>query len=142
MIIRRGKINKKEQQYAGGNWGHPRKYVKKHTEIANPLGPDIEKRPPSKKKDKKKTVAPKKYWNVYDRCPFCEEELQKIEKKPIEVAGKLFSVFPNREKFCRKCGACEVKECPACKHSTWYRDEIYKHLFYGCGFSGKKLQLK
>lgn len=125
-------INNKEKQAAGGNWGHPRKYTKRKTKIPNPLIPECSRssRKRKKKKDKKPYI-----WH-FEVCPFCGEERKKLNNKD--------SWFRNREDFCRKCGAKEVKgECPACHRTAWIKNEYYKHEgFYTCGFSGKKFNSK
>jgi hypothetical protein len=78
---------------------------------------------------KYKKETPKKVIS-YTACPFCGEELQEI---PVPKCH-----FHKHEDICRKCGAYEVTECPACKHKTWYREGIFKHKMWGCGFSGRK----
>ena len=125
-------INHKVQRYYGGNWGHPRKHVKKLTKIEDPISPEVAKYKGNKKYKKK---VKKEYKSPYDHCPFCKEQLIKKKQDP-----KCYYVWPNREAFCRKCGALEIQRgCPACKHNTWInKEKIYKHMNLGCGFSGKR----
>ena len=72
-----GLINNKEKQAAGGNWGHPRKWLKRHTKIDDPLIPERTKKVKSRKKKKKK---PKKVF-VWYACPFCGKEIPIDPKK-------------------------------------------------------------
>jgi len=123
-------INNKEKQFAAGNWGS-NKFVKRHTKIANPLIPESVKGGYSKRKKhvKKLYVLP---WLI---CPFCGKELEKLAK------DKDF-VFNCYAKECKHCGAKETTECPACKRKTWLNKQgIYKHKYWGCGFTGKRNKL-
>lgn len=121
------RINSKVQQFFGGNWGHPRPYIKKKTEI-KPL------RTSAPKRRKKKKVKKSWFWKA---CPFCGEE---IKSKPGENKYSIFNKIYDKE--CG-CGAKEVEECPCCHRKTWFKDEIYKHEGYiNCGFVGKKLRRK
>lgn len=125
-----GLINNKEKQAAAGNWGHPRKWLKKHTKISDPLIPQR-----TKGKRKKKI---KKIW-VWKACPFCGKEIP-IDKNYISTDSLVF--FKPRLKYC-ECGA-KIDECPCCKKETWLKDDIYKHYkdMFSCGFVGKKLRRK
>ena len=119
-------IGNKEKQFVAGNWGHPRKWLKRHTKIQD--SPEV---PRHHKKKKRK----KKLW-IWDRgvCPFCKKELRIIG----EANNR--SIFAPRETTCRHCSA-TVVECPACKRGTWKSVEgIYKHQtrMFSCGFAGKK----
>ena len=137
----RGKINNKEKQFIAGNWGHPRKFLKRQTNIPEPIIPENKHK---KKKKKKK----KPYISPFNSCPFCNNELpldaEKINK--IKLGPFLFKYqwsLP-RVKICPICKAYEIKEpdiCPACKrnYKVWKNTEgIYKHQSIGCGFTGKK----
>ena len=118
-------INNKEKRFAGGNWGHPRKWLKRHTKIQDP--PEVPRHHKRKKKKKKLWINPREV------CPFCKKELA------IVGEANNFSIFAPRETTCRFCGA-TVVECPACKRGTWRLDEIYKHQtrILSCGFVGKR----
>lgn len=126
-------INNKEKQNAGGNWGHPRKFTKRHTKIPNPLVPE---RPRSKKKKNKTPPTP--YFSPYQHCPFCKIEL--LKKKNSKYGLSMF----RRENFCRKCDAKEIDDgCPACHRDIWIKGGFHKHIgFINCGFSGKKFNPK
>ena len=117
-------VNNKEKQFSGKNWGHPRKYTKKHTNIANPLIPEV----PKYRKKRRKTVGQKKCL-PFGACPFCEKELKQIDEEKHWI-------FSSLESFCRHCGAKEVDVCPACKRKTWIKNNLYKHQSHGCGFEG------
>lgn len=125
-------INNKEKQFVGGNWGHPRKFIKKHTEIPNPLIPKEPKIFSSRKYKKKH-----KWIDYYKLCPFCLNELKEIG------TFKKFNLFLST-KYADKCicGAKMIKNgCPCCKNDTWLKDEIYKHKklsYLNCGFIGRK----
>ena len=58
-------INNKEKQAVAGNWGHPRKYTKRHTKIPNPLIPQR-----VRKVKRKKGKVKRKYVSPYQCCPF------------------------------------------------------------------------
>lgn len=113
---------------AGGNWGHPRKFTKRHTNIDIP---DDDAVPKMLKKKKKKEKKPYKFWT----CPFCREEIP--ERKENNSRAGTCLVRWEREDHC-KCGAIEVPHCPACFRTTWHKDGVFKHLWMGCGFEGKK----
>ena len=134
------RVNSKQQQAAAGNWGHPRPYTKKHTNI--PELTDVTKHKKKAKKKKNKDKNPH-LW-VFDVCPFCGEELRKVKSKDNSDRKRLSLYFGrDRERKCRNCGAKNTGNvCPACKtdkHGIWKNKEgIYKHASYGCGFVGKK----
>ena len=117
-------IGNKEKRFAGGNWGHPRKWLKRHTKIQDP--PEVPRHHKRKKKKKKPWV------NDRGVCPFCKKELQ--------IIGEIIGIFAPRENNCKYCGA-EVVECPSCRRGTWKsKDGIYKHQtrVFSCGFVGQK----
>ena len=129
-------INNKEKKAAGGNWGKPGKFIKKHTNIPNPLVPEVTRYKPDKKykkKEKKERVFP---WAI---CPFCKKELKL--KKGLSKEKSWYFGSEYREN-CHECKATHGKKCPCCKRATWFLNGIYKHQFMGCGFEGKKLNLK
>ena len=124
------KINNKEQQAVAGNWGHPRK-ENKHIRVDDIDISDVPRHAGKRKKKIKKV-----YKNPYEVCPFCENELLKL---PDEKRNGFYLCWPNREKFCRSCGALQIENgCPACKHNTWCLKGEYKHMNMGCGFRGRK----
>jgi len=127
-------INNKEKQSVGGNWGHPRKYIKKHTKLPDPLislgtiNYGLRKR---KKREKKEFVS------KFETCPFCQNKLSMTEGTKNSNGYLLWWV--HTEKWCRKCGASQIPECPACKKPTWLnKGGLYKHPYMGCGFEGEK----
>ncbi len=125
-------INNKIKQFFGGNWGHPGKFIKKETNVPDGFFAD---KPCTKAKKKKRKK--KKYIPPYSVCPFCDEELIRLE-----VTGKKsWWCINNYETICRECGARRVNDCPACKNATWFQPEtgIYKHQWIGCGFEGKRI---
>lgn len=125
------RINRKDQQSAGGNWGHPRPFTKKHTNI-----PDRTEEVGKRQADKKYKEKIKVNWlSKYYACPFCSVELPVVCQNPHKLR------WPSeiRAKKCRNCGARQRKKsCPSCKGDTFYKDEIYMHQRHGCGFIGKK----
>lgn len=127
MSTNRFRVNNKEKQKVGGNWGHPRPYTKKITEISEPLYPEDRHKNLKRKKKEKKP-----YFSPYEVCPFCEKKLK-------ETGKKNWGFLDRYEKKCRNCGAKKGKECPACKGETWYLNKVYKHQNLGCGFVGKKI---
>lgn len=135
MSDNRFKINHKEQRAVAGNWGHPRKFIKKITKIADPLYPD--KPIKSSKKYKKKVKKP--YIAPYKQCPFCGNELKELPKIESKGLGFYVSIFVKYERECIKCGAKRVEDCPCCHRHTWLLNETYKHQWLGCGFEGEKL---
>ena len=132
MIIRRGKINNKEKQFAAGNWGAD-KFVKEHTRIPNPLLPEIGKYHSKKKREK---VDRDSKWHG---CPFCGKILPVIKPENAAFRSRRTyrSIFELRASKC-DCGAKVVKAaCPACKRDTWFKHGSYKHKEgFGCGFFG------
>ncbi|MEI6437263.1 MAG: hypothetical protein WCO69_00775 [Candidatus Omnitrophota bacterium] len=133
-------INNKMKQVVGGNWGKP-KGPEQNVKLRDI---DLEpRRIPGKKKRKTKK---QKFIFEGPCCPFCHAELPKdeeaIAKANKELQGRSCVVWEMhyRVKVCPKCNALEVKECPACKRTTWRRQAWYKHQFLGCGFEGKKLK--
>jgi len=125
MEFSREKANNKDKKAAGGNWGHPRPYTKKHTNI-----PEI-KDEPQKRRAKRKKKKDKKEW-IYEGhvCPHCNELLEIKE-------GKRWFIFEITEDFC-KCGA-KVGECPCCHRPSWEKDGYFIHNSrIGCGFRGHK----
>jgi hypothetical protein len=143
MYASRGRINNKDKKYAGGNWGHPRKFTKRHTKIDDPLIP--EKGVGSARKKKKKVK--KEYKFSWRTCPFCNTEIPLDYKRIAEEKEKLknrpyLGIWEEmyRVDECPNCHAKEVRECPACKRITWFNtDGVYRHQNWGCGFFGKKL---
>jgi hypothetical protein len=124
------RVNNKEKQASVGNWGHPRPFLKRKTKI---------KPYPAAPKHRSKKKRPRKSSFIsFHVCPFCHAELP---PKP----GLTISFLPrNRVDECPECKARMVPECPACKRDTWYdpEKEEYKHQWFGCGFSGKKIPAK
>jgi transposase-like protein len=94
------------------------------------VDPDVNYRPrPAREKEKKVWHSP------WKECPFCGAE-RSIKK---ESEGKQFMFVFDREPWCDACGAKEIPECPACRHSTWVdKDGYHRHNSHGCGFYGKK----
>lgn len=125
-------ITNRLKKAKAGNWGHPNNCEKGKSAR---LVPDDSDTPSNRHKKKKKARVNNRchYWD----CPFCGEPL--LEKEE-EVKGLHLLIRWQYEDKCRKCGAYEVSECPACKHRTWYKDGIYKHAKWGCGFKGKRLE--
>jgi len=119
------KANSKNKQYAGGNWGHPRKFTKRHTNIEE-IKEDTKRKPKKKKKEKKEYI-----WEGY-LCPLCGNMLELKEQEK-------FYVIRNTEDSCKKCGA-KKTECPCCHRETWVSKEGYhSHSIRsncGCGFKG------
>ena len=114
----RTKIGGKIKQAAGGNWGHPRKYVKKHTNIERVFK---EGRHQGTRRKKKKKVR-SEYHPFRGYCPFCKEPLDK------EDSSKPDWYLDNYSGECRNCGTCLVDHCPACGRSTWMDVNcVYKH---------------
>jgi len=130
------KINNKEKQLRGGNWGHPRPDVKKNTNIKDPLYPEV---PTKHRKKKKKSKGKKEFLWGDESCPFCEGRLKVLNKKLKWLFGR-----NEYENECHRCGAKEVDDCPCCHRNTWFKDGIFKHnnkfCKTGCGFIGKRLQ--
>jgi len=118
-------INNKIKQFFSGGWGEKLPY-----KIPEDFGNEEPKTISKKKKKKKKPFV----WRG-DICPFCKEELEDDKEKQTTSWSRLFS--PKKD-FC-KCGAKKVDDCPACHRETWFKDSIYKHQKYGCGFEGKRL---
>ncbi len=148
----RGKINSKEQQFAGGNWGHPRPDVKKRTEIADPLMQEEPKHLGAKKYKKKKVKVP--FYETWYTCPFCRVYLGKIDETKDHWyiknhPDKDYGVScDNVNTVCKNCRAFEVKDsCPSCKRDTWFKadDETLTTGEYahdkksGCSFRGRKI---
>jgi hypothetical protein len=129
------RINNKEKQASAGNWGHPRPFLKKMTKVI-PY-------PSTWRKANRKRKEKKKWRGLFEVCPFCDNDLVKLEKTEEEKNSLRFiSIFDKYEKKCRACGAHEVPDCPCCHRPTWYKDGIYKHNGYisFCGFTGKRLK--
>lgn len=125
-------INNKEKQSVGKNWGHPRKYTKKHTKIPEPL---ISLKDINYGLRKRKKREKKEFISKFETCPFCKELLHPREDIPQR---KWIFSLSNLETWCRKCGASQIPECPACKRETWLsKSGIYKHPYMGCGFQGE-----
>lgn len=122
-------INNKIKQYAGGNWSS-NQFVKKTTRIPEPLFLEIPKHRSRKKRLKVDFEA------RYNACPFCGTSL------PEEGKRKMFIWRISYANECSKCGAKnKINGCPACKHDSWLKDGIYKHLpFLNCGFVGQKIE--
>ena len=121
------KINNKEKQSAAHNWSS-NKFVKKHTKIAYPLIPEK----PTGRGLKRRKHVKKPYISPWSTCPFCGNQLEKLDK------DRAF-VFARSATKCTNCDAGEAPECPACKRTTWVNKEgLYKHKWASCGFSGKK----
>jgi hypothetical protein len=122
-----GLIGNKEKQFAAGNWGHPGKWLKRHTKIQDI--PEV-----SRRKSRKKKRRTKPWVNPRTICPFCKTELKVLKK------DSYFNWLDKCEPICRHCGA-KIDECPACKRETWRSPNgIYKHQdrMFSCGFIGKK----
>lgn len=130
-----GKITNKIKKYFGGNWGHPRRDIKKRTEIPDDFFDDKEPKHHSKKKKAKKPVI-----FEWKHCPFCHEQLEEIPADPDKEKRDVFVMIGlGKYKQQCKCGAKGNFKCPCCKRDTWYKDGIYKHQWMGCGFQGEKL---
>jgi len=131
------KITKRMQKGATGNWGHPNKFEKQHTNVKLALEDTIIHIPAKRKRHIKR-----KYSFFRDICPFCKTELPIDEKEEEKQRreGVFFRLFRVRVKICPNCGAFEVLECPSCKRKTWLdiKTHIYKHQGNECGFIGKK----
>lgn len=138
MIIRRGKINNKEKQFAAGNWS-TNQFVKKHTKISDPLLRETPKHRSNKKKMKPDYEA------KWHGCPFCQKALPVV--RPVDTVpqpnGFYRWIFEQRASKCA-CGAKIVMEaCPSCKRDTWFKAGIYKHQGnFNCGFFGKRISPK
>ncbi len=130
-----GLINNKEKQAAGGNWGHPRKWTKRHTKLDDPLIPERPRKRQRKNKKRKKLFT----W-CKDLCPFCGIELP-IDKTKKEPMNKLLFWRQPRVEVCPNCHARHVdKSCPCYNGDTWIKEGIYKHNDpWNCGFTGKKI---
>ena len=132
-------INNKDKQGEAGNWGHPRPYVKKHTNVSD--RPEAGKHRGSAKYKKKEK---KEYVYEWAMCPFCKSKLTIKEKHELDdIEWRRFHVFSDEyEHECKECGAHVIDEpCPACKQDRdmWInKDNVLKHHMYGCGFEGKK----
>ena len=121
----RQRINNGIKKFFGGNWGKPRDFQQRATEIPDDFFDDKEGRWYSKKKKgPKKTIA---FWGM---CPFC---LGPLEELP-EAERTLFRDYIGE---CA-CGAIKVPDCPACHRDTWLKDKVYKHQWLGCGFEGER----
>ena len=133
-------INNKIKQFIGGNWGKPQG-LEQHIKLKNF---DLEPQHLPNKKKKHNTNKQKYIFEGFC-CPFCHSELpldeNLIAKKKLEFQGKSYKIWEDhyRVKVCPKCGAAEIKECPACKCETWHHQDWYKHNFLGCGFNGKRI---
>ncbi|HNV24471.1 MAG TPA: hypothetical protein PKH98_06245 [Candidatus Omnitrophota bacterium] len=134
-------INNKMKQFAVGNWGKP-KGAEKGLKLRHL---DIEPRQVFRNKKKSKKEK-RKYIYKGHCCPFCHDELpldeSLIAKKKKECKGKSYGIIEimYRVTTCPKCKAYEVKECPACKRKTWFRQGWYKHKTFGCGFDAQELE--
>ncbi len=130
-------INNKIKQFFTGNWGKP-KGGKQGVRVK---ALDVEPRRIRGKKKKRKGA--RRYIYKGHCCPFCHEELpldeDRIAKAKKEDRGIIAELC--RVSTCPNCKAIEIKECPACKRKTWYRQGWHKHQVLGCGFEGKKLEL-
>lgn len=130
------------QQGAVGNWGHPSKFEKQHTNVKIQTDDDLVHIPAKRKKRKVK----REYIHSGFCCPFCYNELPKDEKRIQEeterLKGTRYAVMDLfiRVDTCPICDAYEVNECPACKSKTWFnpKTRIYKHKSLNCGFIGIK----
>jgi len=120
------KITNKIKKYFSGNWGHPTRFEKIHTEIPEDFFDDAEGKWYSKKK-KQSTQKHTAYWNM---CPFCMNKL-------VELPDQSHFVLRNYAQSC-ECGAKVDADCPACHRSTWVKDKVYKHQWCGCGFVGQR----
>lgn len=143
------RINSKSQQAAAGNWGHPRPFTKKHTNVPTPPEQSRHKGVNKKKKKKKNKRDWVKEWNS---CPFCKKPLLLVLNQ--EDATKIFcqkdTIFSLRRTaiiwggiHAKKCGCGArrlTKACPCCKRNTWFKGGIYMHrrMGCGCGFEGRK----
>ena len=135
-------INNKIKQFIKGNWGKP-KGLEKGLKLRDL---DLERQHIPGKKKKRKKGRQKQVYKGHC-CPFCHRELpldeDRITKAKKECEGKPYTIWERmyRATTCLKCKAFEIKECPACKRKTWYRQGWHKHQSPGCGFEGKKLDL-
>ena len=146
LQLENNRINRKDQQSAGGNWGHPRPFTKKHTDIPDRTD-EVGKRRASKKYKEKKVQKP------YHVCPFCQVELLEVltskEADAIFKKGNYVTrwwLSGMRARKCKNCGARNLtKACPCCKRDTWFdkKTKFYKHesrSWSWCGFVGAKKQ--
>jgi len=133
-------INNKIKQFFGGNWGHPRPFTKRHTEIPKDFFSDEPVKKTHKKKKKKRVFR----W-TYESCPFCDASLPRIDKN----TDTLRVCWPYKFAEECECGAKKVKPidehvdkinaCPCCGRDTWFKDDIYKHQDkWSCGFVGER----
>lgn len=130
MIIRKGIINSKELQAVAGNWGKPRKEEHSPRRVAEQ--PEIARHRSKRTKRRIKIDWEARRYG----CPFCGKVLQVVLRSK-------FWFYDKRAKKCHFCFARHrIKGCPACKGDIWYSKGVYKHWNFGCGFTGKKLELK
>lgn len=144
--MQNNRINSRDQQAQGGNWGHPRKDAK-HLRVDKVSDrPEIEKPRASRKYKEKKKRKP------YHVCPFCDNEL--LEIMSSKEADALFKkgnyvtrwwFFGLRARKCKNCGARNLTNaCPCCKKDTWFdkKTNYYKHegRWTWCSFVGAKKQ--
>jgi hypothetical protein len=140
----RFRVNNKEKQAVSSNWGKPKDFEQKNTNIPDPLYPvDRHK---GVKRNRKKRVF--RYSD--EVCPFCDRDLPRIKLTGEEMKQKTFyvegiSIIDTMRGYkindeCT-CGALRANSCPCCKRKTWFKDGVYKHQprhFLGCGFTGER----
>ena len=124
------KITGKVKKFFGGNWGKPTKCEQKSKVDYSILEQEVPKYNKKKKKIKKEYNIP---WTI---CPFCKNPLRQLE---VNHDNNVYYVL-NVKRYDNKCdcGAKVMPDCPACHRNTWFKDGIYKHQGYGCGFEGER----
>lgn len=106
---------------------------------------------PEEPKHSKKKKTNKEYFCEWKHCPFCKtllpidyKEIERINEENKKRFSTRYYVWEEwyRVTTCpnESCKAYVVKECPSCKHLTWYhpKTKVYKHNLRGCGFEGLK----
>ena len=99
---------------------------------------------PSRKR-KKKEKKPYRGWQAV--CPFCDATLPEL---PQEKDIPIWRMWGRKYGKACVCGASEHEDCPCCHRQTWAKNDwkgtlIYKHQklsWFGCGFSGERLERK
>jgi hypothetical protein len=126
------KAGNKEKQASGGNWGHPRRFVKSITDVSFPDddAPEAGKKGPRRKRKRARAAR------VWSPCPFCGAEMRLPEEERVRLP------FLGADRKECECGAVN-DECPAC-HSrlgVMRLEGEYRHnaSWNGCGFRGRRL---